>query len=235
MRGLRIAAAAALVLAAAFGCDLLKSATTFTIDTDWQQFTVDSASLGLTIPSGSVIPGIPCTVAADPCAAAAQIKCSGATYSCKVQCGTSAKCEVVASAESFMPIDLSNKVKSGLQSSALNKVSVGQVIYNTDENTLNFDTPKIELFVGPSTATKITDAGVVPFATMEPIPRGTKPNDKIIPTEAGKEALAGFVRTYQTPFRMLARASLRFATGDPIPQGRLTIKVKAYLDIEPLN
>jgi hypothetical protein len=236
MRGLRIAVAAGLVLAAAFGCDLLKSATTFTVDTDWQQLTVDSASLGLTVPSGSVIPGIPCTAAADPCATAtSQISCVGATYSCKVQCGASAKCEVVASAESFMPIDLSQKVKSGLQSNALNKVTVRQVIYNTDDNTLNFDTPKIELFVGPSTATKTTDAGVVAFATMDPIPRGTKPNAEIIPTDAGKEALAGFVRDYQTPFRLLAKASLRFATGDSIPQGRLALKVKAYLDIVPLN
>ena len=237
MHTLRIAiVAAALLVVAGFGCDLLKSATSFTVDTDWQEIVLDSAALPLKVPTGAVIPGIPCSPAADPCAAATtQISCSGGTYSCKVQCGTSAKCEVVASAESSMPIDLSQKVQSGLQSSALSKVTVGKVIYNTDANTLNFDTPKIELFLGPSTATKTTDAGVVAFATMDPIPRGTTPNAQIIPTAEGQAALEGYVRNYQTPFRMLARASLRFATGDSIPQGRLALKVKAYIDIEPLK
>ncbi len=224
------------LLAAAFGCDLLSDATKFTIETDWQVFSVDSAQLGLTVPSGSIIPAVACTAANDLCAqATSQISCKGQSFSCAVKCGAKSTCELAASTEIATSIDISSKIKNQTQASALSKVSLDRVVLNTDENTLNFATPKVELYVGPGSATKVTDAGVVLFGTLPAIAAGEKPNQVITVTEAGKTALSDFVKNYQTPFKMLAKASIGFASGDPLPQGKLTLKVKAYFEVEPLK
>jgi len=218
------------------GCDLLSDATKFTVDTDWQVFSVDSAALGLSVPSGSALPAIPCSTANDLCAqATSPMKCGGQSYACRVQCGSKATCEVVASTEQSTSIDLSQQIKNNTQASALNKVALQRMVFNTEENTLNFDTPSMEFYVGPNAATKTTDAGVVFFGTMPSIPHGTKLNGEITVTAAGKSALADRVKNYQTPFRLLAKAALSFASGSPLPQGRAVVKLKAYFEIEPLK
>ena len=51
---------------------------------------------------------------------------------------------------------------------------------------------------------------------------------------AGKQALAAFVKNYQTPFNVFLQANMRFASGDPLPQGKLTMEVNGFFKIEPL-
>ena len=97
---LRTTVAAILLLAAGFGCGLLEDATTVTIETGWKSVTVDSDALGVTIPSGSVIPAVSCSASNDICAQATSgVTCNGQTYGCKVQCGSGGSCEIVADAE----------------------------------------------------------------------------------------------------------------------------------------
>lgn len=237
-RTARGAVAAALLVAAGIGCGLLEDATTFTIDTDWKTITVDSDALGLTVPSGATIPAVSCTKTNDICAKGTSvIKCTGqgTAYACAVQCGDKATCEVSATAEINTSVDISQKVKSQTSASVLSKVTFDRMVYNTVENTLTFDTPTIEIFVGPNTATKTTDAGVTRFATMASIPKGQKPNALVNATEEGKNALSAFVKAYQVPFKFFVKATLRFASGDPIPHGKLTLNLKAYLEITPLS
>ena len=237
-RLLSIPISSALLLAAAFGCGLLEDATTFTLETGWKQVSIDSDALGVTIPSGSAIPAVSCTAANDICAqAGAQISCSGQTYGCKVQCGSQGSCEIVAEAEIGQTVDVSDKVKSQTSATVLSKVSFNYMLFKVPENTLTFDTPKIEVFVGPNAAGTTTDAGVVRFATMEAIPRGQTvlPGEQLNATEEGKNALAGFVKSYQTPFKFFIKASLRFPSGSPVPQGKLTMQVNGYFEIEPLS
>jgi hypothetical protein len=232
MRRLVFLAACGGLVAAAFGCGLLDSVTTFTVDTDWQTFSVDTATLGLTVPSGSTIPAVPCNTSSDVCAtAAASIKCTGPGYSCKVACGTGGTCGVSATAEVKMPIDLSQS--SQMQGKALSKVSLTHVVLRVEANTLTFKSPQVDLYVGPAGATKTTDPGVVLFASLPSLP---KSGDTDVPTTAaGNDALAGFVKSYQTPFTMLAKPSLAFAGGDPLPQGLVTVKVKAFFEVQPLK
>jgi hypothetical protein len=231
----RAIAALSLLLAAAFGCGLLEDATKFTIDTGWKEFTVDSAALGVTIPGGTTVPSVPCTTQNDVCAqATSQVSCSGQTYSCSVQCGSQGTCEIAASAEVATTVDVSDKVKNNTSASALSKVSFKYMLYRVTENTLTFDTPEIEIFVGPSSATKTTDSGVVKFATMPAIAKGQKPDGQVNATEQGKSTLADFIKNYQTPFKFFVKASLRFASGAPLPQGKLTVQVNGYFEAEPL-
>lgn len=230
----RAIAAGSLLLAASFGCGLLEDATKFTIDTGWKEFTVDSAALGVTIP-GATVPAVPCTTQNDVCAqATSQVSCSSQTYSCSVQCGSQGTCEITASAEVATTVDVSDKVKNNTSASALSKVSFNYMLYKVTENTLTFDTPEIEIFVGPSSATRTTDSGVVKFATMPAVTKGQKPDGQVNATEQGKSALAGFIKSYQTPFKFFVKASLRFPSGAPLPQGKLTVQVNGYFEAEPL-
>lgn len=214
----------------AAGCGLFKDATTVTVDTDWQELVLDADALGLSI-TGAQLPSIACG-SADVCA---QIACSSAKYQCGLQCGAKGTCEVVAAAQESIEIDISSRVKGKTQADALSEVEFDRLVLNTDENTLNFATPRVEIFVGPRSAKLSTDGGVVRFAELEPISPGETPNKELPADPAGQETLAGFVKDYTIPFRFLVAASLSFGAGQELPKGRLRMKLKAYFKVEPLD
>lgn len=215
-------------------CDLLKDAASFTVCTDYEKFSIDSAQVGLSAAAGQTVPAIPCTTQQDVCAqATAQLSCSGGSYQCTIQCGASAKCEVTATVEAPpKTIDLSQKIKNSLQASAIDAVSLDGVEYRIAANTLNFNTPEIKVYVGPNTAQKSSDGTL--FATVPTIPKGGTPSGKLTPTAAGQTALNGFVKNYKTPFNLLSSATMTFATGDSLPQGKLEGEIRSCFKISPL-
>ena len=220
----------------ASGCDILKDATTVKVCTEWQKVAVDTAQIGVSA-SGASVPDIPCTAGGvDVCGqASSQISCGGASYDCAVQCGASAKCEVEATVKApAQTIDFSKKIQNSFQASAIDKVSLDGVEYRVSANSLNFDTPAISIYVGPNTAAKVGDGGVVLFASMPTIPRGTTPASALTPTAAGQAALSGFVKNYQTPFKLLSTATLKFQAGDTLPAGKLDASLRACFKISAL-
>jgi hypothetical protein len=230
MRALRILVASCALLLAAFGCGLID--TSFTFATDPQSFTLDTAALGLTVPGGTKIPAIPCTDSSVCGAASAQLACQGGSYGCKLECKASS-CAVTATAEFAVPVDVSSKIKNNTQAAVLSKVSLQKLVMTVKQNSLNFATPGIDVFVGPGSASKTTDAGVVKLGTIPAIaPGSTQPLD-IPTTEEGKARIAEYVKNYTQPFKMLARTSLTFSSGAPVPQGRLAFDVIAHLQVEP--
>lgn len=238
MRWTSLVGLCSLIAGGVAGCDLLQDATSFTVETDWETFTIDTGSLGLKVVGASTIPSITCSAAGDICAqasAASQLACTGQSYSCKVACGSKGTCAVSATAEQGTTVDLSQKIKNNTQSSMLSKVSLNRVVLDVPENSLNFDTPQLKIFVGPSSAARSTDSGVVLFATVPAITKGKVSQQVITPTEAGKSAISNYVKDFKVPFKMLGNASLGFASGDPIPSGRATYRVKAYFLVEPLK
>lgn len=231
MRRMSWVLAAALVTA---GCGLFKDATTVTVDTDWQEFVLDADALGISA-AGVGFPSIPCG-AADVCAQATeQIACDSSKYQCGLKCGAGGTCEVWAAAQESVKIDMSSRVTTQTQADALSEVEFDRLVYNTEENTLNFTTPTVTFYVGPESATLTTDPGVVRFAELEPIAPGDAPNKELPADPAGQQALSAFVKDYTIPFRILAEASLGFGAGQELPKGRLQMIVKAYFKVDPLN
>ena len=229
MHILKVLGTTTALLLATTGCGLLDAA--FTIDTDWVAVKLDTAQMGLKIPGAStVVPSIPCS-SNSQCGA---IKCGGSGYSCALKC-VSGKCEIHLTAETSSKVDLSSKIKNETSAGALSKVELDSIVYHTDVNTLTFDTPSIGLYVGPQAATSTTSSGVQFFAQMPSIKSKQTPNAKAEVTDAGANALEGFIKqNYQTPFKMLGKAALKFRSGDPLPQGRIELKFKAYFKIDPL-
>ena len=70
---------------------------------------------------------------------------------------------------------------------------------------------------------------------MPSIPSKQTPNAKVPVTDAGARALEGYVKNYKTPFKLLGKAAMKFASGDAVPTGKISLKFKAYFKIDPLN
>lgn len=226
-----LAGALAFALIIPAGCELLSNALSFTIYSDWETVTMDSAQLGLTV-SGTV-PAVPCTAAADVCSTSA-LNCSGSGYTCTAQCGGSATCELVASFDTSTSINISEEVTNQTAASNLDKVTVQSVQYQVSENSFNFTTPTMDIYVGPNSATAIGGSGVTLLASIPAIGAGSKPSATMNTTSAGQAKLEELAKDYKTPFKIFARTTATYSSGDAVPTGRMTISIRAGFKITPL-
>lgn len=213
------------------GCGLLDEATTLTLCADPQRFTVDTAQLGL---SGAVatLPALPCASTPNVCTQlAAAFSCSAEVWQCSAQCTPrtegGAVCGLRAVLTQHVDIDVAAHLRNQLQARLLDRVSLDRVSYAVSENTLTVATPELRLYVGPTTANAVSDAGVVLLARLPPIAAATTVASTALPMEAeGQRRLAELVKNYRTPFRVLAAAELVFVGGQPAPSGALAIELK---------
>lgn len=212
------------------GCgDLLDASILF--DTGEQTISMDTAALGIKIPgSSAAIPKIPCT--GDATCNAAGLKCGGSGFACALKCQDKS-CAFVATAEQSTEVDLSQKIKSSGLAGGLSKVTLEYVRYTVAQNTFNFDTPKLELLIGPGAAKSSKEGSVVLFSTMPAITRGTQPSDKMTVTEVGKQSLQGSILNYKEAFRFFGRAGLTFKQGDKLPSGKMVLKINAFFKVKP--
>jgi hypothetical protein len=221
------------------GCDLLDEATSVTVCTEEEQFELDATQITL---GGSLatVPEVPCSDQNDPCDdLGAVVSCDSSGFVCSVSCDTAgggaSACQLEASFEAFTDVDLSEAVQSGVQSRAMDKVTVERVEYTVPTNTLNLETPQITFYVGPATADNTADPAVVLLGRLPPIPAGTTLESTTLPLdEAGRVALTQFVRDYETPFRMFAVADVTVEGGQAVPDGNLELLLKGCFKINLL-
>ena len=91
-------------------------------------------------------------------------------------------------AEPSVSVNIADKVQNETQASVLSEVTISRVEYAVSANTLNFDTPKALVFVGPNSAESPSDASVVQFAEIDPITQGTTFDTAIPADERGRTA-----------------------------------------------
>ncbi len=213
------------------GCgDLLDASILF--DTGEQSITMDTSGLGIKIPGGkATIPKIPCTK--DATCNAAGLKCGGGSFQCALKCQNKS-CAFVAAVEQSTKVDLSQQIKSQNLASGISKVTFEYMLYTVAENSFNFDTPKLQLYIGPGPAKSSKENGVVSFATMPTIARKTtSKNQKMNVTEGGKGALQSAIYNYKDPFAFIGGASLTFKEGDQVPSGKLVLRIRGYFKVKP--
>ncbi len=219
-------------LACSTGCgDLLDASILF--DTGEQSLTLDTAALGIKIPgSKAAIPKVPCTKDST-CNAVPGLKCGGSSFECGLKC-INKTCAIVASAEQSTRVDLSQQIKNQKLAGGISKVTFEYMLYSAPHNSFNFDTPQIQLFIGPDAAKSTKENGVVLFSTMPSIKRKNTPsNEKMSVTETGKASLQGAIINYKAPFRFFGKAALTFKQGDQIPTGKLILKIRGYFKVDP--
>lgn len=215
------------------GCEWLRDVTTFTVETGWKDYTIDVSTLSFKGDS-SAIPEIPCE--ADPTACSLSVLvlgCQGPEYRCFPRCGTDGNCALELVIEQATSVDLSSQI-SEKTSKALGTVKITRVEYETQSNSLNFDTPDITFFVGGGGTSSTTDSGVTRFSTLPAISVGALPAGVMVPTEEGNVALANFVKDYKNPFKLYSRMNTPLSSTTPKPMGKIVFRVNFVLTVSPL-
>jgi hypothetical protein len=171
-----------------------------------------SACMGtLAAVDGSPVTGVPTQVTVS-------IGCDAATARCFAQADTRIAYTVdVLTDDSF---------QSAVERRATTFVRVADLAFSIPTNTLTFDVPQIDVFVGPPGATGETDPGVLPVDSIRPVPAGTPVGDPRHLTLAdGSEARDLIEQNIQErqPFVFIVALAPRVEAGAPIPAGALEV------------
>jgi hypothetical protein len=173
-------------------------------------------------------PGIDC------CTGMTADECSTFGFSC--QAGA---CVAVPSVELSNAVNLAQEVPQ-LQQVASNIPSFAHVTLKRlnlarYSNTLNYDTPEIEIYLCPEAATSIEDldqSGAAlcrQLGTLPPIAKGTSCDQsctaEVALTADGAQVFETFVKNFRQTFKFFVRATSQFEPGDPVPSGQFTATI----------
>jgi hypothetical protein len=101
-------------------------------------------------------------------------------------------------------------------------------------NTLSFDSPLLDVYVGPGSMQRETDAGAVKLGTVPSFKAGETNCSEAAPckmaiTSEGGRALANRALDFRTPFALLVVAKIKASTGQAVPRGRIDLRVQPVI------
>jgi hypothetical protein len=204
----------------------------FTIDTatvvpqQWQQ-----------LPATATLPAVPCP----------QVSCCTIASGPGEQCATLGLACEAGSCAASPQVTLSNPVNLAQQAPELQSVAssvpsfasvtVSRLYLSSYTSTLNYDTPPIDLYIGPESAATVEDKDpsgnplCVQIGTLDPLPpcpAGCGAVDVHLSAD-GQAAVGRFAKDFRQTFKVFARAQLSFKAGDPVPKGKLDLTVTGTL------
>jgi hypothetical protein len=224
------------------GCSLIQNDLGFDYSFDPQEL---KQSLGQGVTT-MMLPTVACTPQQmpDPCLAlATQVPPSSGS---KLECVNN-QCQATAEFSIPQKIDLRNAqtpVPEGVLNFAIDRVTISRISYWAMNNTLNIDTPPVDIYVAPDGAQDEKAAGAVKLGSVASLPRMSKacgdtrnsddPAAKagqtvcnMMVTGPGQDALAGFVKNFKTaPFTIIAHATLTAKGGESVPSGDIHLFVR---------
>jgi hypothetical protein len=173
------------------------------------------------------------TLASVPCSSMPSA-CSMVAQACASDC--SGKCDTVANS-CVLSLDVSRPLKVDLltdepdlktiNDQPVIKVSIDSVTYAVTSNSLNVDTPAIDVYVAPISALKPTDPQAKLIGTIPAIPKMTTSDFQALEfTPTGKTSLVNIMSTFKTPFNVLVVSSLVVRAGQMLPAGKLDAVVR---------
>lgn len=224
----------AVVAALASGCGLISSdVTNFNLDLPDKKFSIDTASWNVDQDTADMVLATPCS-SSSQCMAAAESACA---MDCSGTCNAEMRCTINLDVGLHTRVDLLAE-KPELQQindKAVIDVTIDDVTYLVEQNTLNVATPEIAVFVAPMSVMDPTDPLAKRIGTIAPVAAGmtTETAQKMMFTADGRANLVSVMGNYKTPFNIIVGSTLTMTAGSPIPQGRLdaTIKVRAHAGI----
>lgn len=218
--------ALALSLGSATGCGLVDpDITHFDLALPDKTFTVDADSWMLQ--GADQLVAQTCDPANDPCVAAAEAACAEDT--CVADCNdTTRTCDLTLFISLYTAVDLLNE-KPELQTiddEPVIDVTIDDITYTVTENTLNVDTPELKVYVAPTTVMRAGDPMAREIGSVPPIPAGQTVGEmRVVLSPQGRSLLADFMGEFKTPFNIIVGSNLLVTQGDPVPQGRLVVRV----------
>jgi hypothetical protein len=114
---------------------------------------------------------------------------------------------------------------------AISFVRVADIVYTVPVNSLTFDVPRIDIYVGPSGSARETDPGVVAVGSTKPLPAGTTLADGHITVDddsPARQVIESNIKQ-RLPFTFILVLSPRVTAGAAIPAGALEVDVTPRL------
>lgn len=216
----------ALTLASGSGCGLVDpDITHFDLALPDKTFTIDADTWSLQ--NADQLVNQTCTTSPDPCAAAAQAACAEGT--CIAQCNASTlTCDLTLFISLYTPVDLINEKPElkTIEDEPIIEVTIDAITYQVMENTLNVDTPELKVYAAPSTVMRAGDPLSREIGSVPPITAGQRVNETAVTlSPMGRSILADFMGEFKTPFNIIVGSNLVVTQGDPVPTGRMVVKV----------
>lgn len=181
--------------------------------------------------ASGVVPVVPCSAQTDVCQQVTDLL-TGAPA--RGVCDTAAmRCYAEASMTLPYTVNLSQDqaFQSGIAGRVVQFVRAIELGYSLPVNTLTFDVPQVEIYVGPQDAKNKTDPGVVrvgtigPFAAGQTISDGAPMTLAIADGSPARAQLEQNVKNPKVPFVFLISATPRMDSGKPLPAGKLELHV----------
>jgi hypothetical protein len=206
-----------------------------TADLKTQTYRADFGTATGTIPAVSCDPATPATcsegavvdVTAPTGAGPADVQfstgCDAATSRCFVQ----ASARVAYAVDVFQDDGFTSKVASHV----VEFVRVADLAYAVSMNSLTFDVPKIDIYVGPAGITRETDPGVVAVGSTPPLPAGTLLAEGHLTVDDASPARATIeddIRN-ERPLTFLIVLSPQIEAGAAVPAGAIQVELSPHL------
>jgi hypothetical protein len=111
------------------------------------------------------------------------------------------------------------------------KVTIDSLTYRIPQNTLNVDTPQMNVYVAPMSVMDPNDPMAKQVGTIAAVAAGqTVGMADMAYTTGGKQNLIDVMSTYKTPFNVIVGSDLEIQQGDPVPTGKLdaVVQIRAH-------
>jgi hypothetical protein len=210
-------------------CGLLSSditKVTFTLPSKTVQF--DTSSLN--IPSGNTV-AVPCgsgQIVMDCCHPPAGLPapdCNAVNIICAANPQGTDVCTAEVTVSQSQTLNLGQEVPQLASATSLANLSISQITYSVDSNTMNVDLPPAVIYLAPSDVTDPTDTRAKRFGTVPVIPAGTTPTGSVSLEPDATTTFGAFTHDLRTPFNLILTTTVDVPSGSPIPSGAVQITV----------
>jgi hypothetical protein len=212
------------------GCGLIDpDITEFDLSLPEQEFIVDTSQWGLA-DTMTEFPTIPCDPADDMCATLASAVCAEpdclGTATCDVDTSTCKVSVQVALSQSINLVDEKPELQT-IENQPFINVTIDNVDYEVLENTLNFASPSIELYVAPQNIMSPGSADARLVGTLGSVPAMSQLDwTPMLMDNSGENNLRQFMGDYRSIFNIIAGAVVVLEAGMPMPAGRAVARVR---------
>lgn len=231
MTRLRFAFVGVLLASGATGCGLISSdVTNFDLTLPDKSFSVDASGWQVDRQAADQFLAMSCLQSPMICQSAAASACP---MNCSGECGAQNTCVLNLDVGVYQSIDLvmeKPELKS-INDEPIIKVTIDSVAYRVPANTLDVDTPQMNVYVAPKSIMDPDDPMAQLIGTIPPVPAGaTVATAELAFTANGKQALVDTMSTYKNPFNIIVGSKLRIEADDMVPTGRLdaVVQIKAH-------
>ena len=214
------------------GCGLISSdVTNFDLTLPEKSFSVDASGWQVNQQAADAFLMTSCASSPNICASAASNACP---MNCSGECSmTTNTCVLNLDIGVYQMIDLVTEkpeLKS-INDEPVIKVTIDSLTYRIPQNTLNVDTPQMNVYVAPMSVMDPDDPMAKQIGTIAPVAAGqVVAMADMAYTANGKQNLIDVMSTYKTPFNVIVGSNLEIQQGDPVPTGKLdaVVQIKAH-------